>query len=299
MDFHHETQPMPGPLSWHFHRLPGTLHRIEVLGNYLAQLVAPFLLFLPQPIAAIGALLIIATQSYLMVSGNYAWLNALTLVTAFAALPDSWLGQVIPGQLWSHPLAPAPFWFTVIVLLVTGIIVVLSYWPVLNLIGPHQRMNYSFNRLHLVNTYGAFGSVTRRRHEVVLEGTASETPSGNEWQEYEFRAKPGDPRRRPPQFAPYHLRLDWLMWFAALSPGYAEDWLLPLVHRLLQNDPAILRLLRRNPFPQAPPRWIRGKLYHYRFSTRAERRATGIWWVREPVSTYLPPVRLPPRSGLE
>src|SRR6266498_4154890 len=56
MDFHHETQPMPGPLSWHFHRLPRPFHRFEVLGNYVAQLVAPFALFLPQPIAAVGAL---------------------------------------------------------------------------------------------------------------------------------------------------------------------------------------------------------------------------------------------------
>src|SRR6266404_1133114 len=51
MDFHHETQPMPNPLSWFFHHLPRPLHRIEVLGNFLAQLILPFGLFLPQPIA--------------------------------------------------------------------------------------------------------------------------------------------------------------------------------------------------------------------------------------------------------
>lgn len=298
MDFHHETQPMPGPLSWYFHRLPRTLHRIEVLGNYAAQLVAPFVLFLPQPVAGIGALLMIGTQSYLMVSGNYAWLNALTLVIAFAGLPDAWLSHLWPGTLSAQEFAVAPYWYLVLVLLVGGLVVVLSYWPVRNLIGPGQRMNYSFNRLHLVNTYGAFGSVTRERHEVVLEGTTSEKAfDGAVWQEYEFRAKPGGPWRRPPQFAPYHLRLDWLMWFAALSPRYAEDWLLPLVHRLLQNDPATLRLLRRSPFTQAPPVWIRGQLYHYRFTTGKERQATGAWWVRELVADYFPPVRLPPRGS--
>jgi hypothetical protein len=31
-------------------------------------------------------------------------------------------------------------------------------------------MNASFDPLHLVNTYGAFGSITRVRHEIVLEG---------------------------------------------------------------------------------------------------------------------------------
>src|SRR5262245_23213400 len=207
----------------------------------------------------------IGTQSYLMVSGNYAWLNALTLVIAFVGLPDAWLSHLWPGTLSAQEFAEAPYWYLVLVLLVGGLVVVLSYWPVRNLTGPGQRMNYSFNRLHLVNTYGAFGSVTRERHEVVLEGTTSEKAfDGAVWQEYEFRAKPGGPWRRPPQFAPYHLRLDWLMWFAALSPRYAEDWLLPLVHRLLQNDPATLRLLRRSPFTQAPPVWRRTRAYGYR-----------------------------------
>lgn len=291
MDFHHETQPMPGPLSWHFHRLPRSLHRFEVLGNYVAQLVAPFALFLPQPIAAVGGLIMIATQAYLVASGNYAWLNVLTMIIVVSALPDAVLGQVLPAA--APPLAPLPFWFIVAVLGFTGVVVVLSYWPVRNLIGPRQRMNYSFNRLHLVNTYGAFGSVTRERYEVVLEGTdARELSDAAVWREYEFRGKPGDPGRRPRQFAPYHLRLDWLMWFAALSPGYAEGWLESLVKKLLEGDRPVLRLLRHNPFPAAPPAWIRGRFYRYRFTTADERRSTGAWWKRELVSDYLPPLTL-------
>jgi hypothetical protein len=132
MDFHHETQPMPGPLSWYFHRLPRTLHRIEVLGNYAAQLVAPFMLFLPQPVAGIGALLMIGTQSYLVMSGNYAWLNALTLVIAFAGLPDAWLSHLWPGTVSAQEFAVAPYWYLVLVLLVGGLVIVLSYWPVRN-----------------------------------------------------------------------------------------------------------------------------------------------------------------------
>ena len=51
--YHHETQPMPGPLSWFFHHLPKPLHRVEVLGNHFAQLIVPFGLFAPQPVASI------------------------------------------------------------------------------------------------------------------------------------------------------------------------------------------------------------------------------------------------------
>jgi hypothetical protein len=290
MDYHHETQPMPNPLSWYFHRLPRQFHRLEVAGNYLAQLIAPFALFLPQPIAAVGALVMLATQAYLVASGNYAWLNVLTMVITLAAVPDGLIRPLVPGM--APPPAEPPVWFATAVVALTTLVIALSYWPIRNLFGARQLMNYSFNRYHLVNTYGAFGSVTRVRHEIVLEGTDAPQVSGSTvWREYEFRGKPGDPQRRPPQIAPYHLRLDWLMWFAALSPRYAEEWFLPLVERLLAGDQAVLQLLCRNPFPDAPPIWIRGSFYRYRFTTWAERRATKAWWARELVGEYLAPVR--------
>jgi hypothetical protein len=79
-----------------------------------------------------------------------------------------------------------------------------------------------------------------------------------------------------------------MMWFAALSPGYAESWFPGFVQRLLRNDPATVRLLRRNPFPGEPPRFVRARLYRYRFTSREERRRTGNWWHRSLVGDYLP-----------
>jgi hypothetical protein len=289
MQYHHETQPMPNPLSWWFHRLPRSLHRFEILGNHMTQLVMPFGLFLPQPFAAVAATAMILTQGYLVVSGNYAWLNALTIVIAFSAVPDAAFGSL---ATWlTTPGADGPAWFAGAVVLLAAVVIILSWWPVRNLIGRRQLMNYSFNPLHLVNTYGAFGSITRERYEVIIEGTRDASPGEEaEWREYEFIGKPGDPRRRPRQVAPYHLRLDWLMWFVPLSPAYAADWLPRLIDKLLANDRAILGLMGPNPFADAPPRWIRARLFRYRYSTWAERRRTGAWWVREPAGTLLPPV---------
>src|SRR5467141_3686997 len=82
LDYHHETQPMPNPLSWYFHRLPRRLHRIETAGNHFAQLVAPFGLFAPQPVAEIAASVMVITQLWLVLSGNFAWLNLLTITLA-------------------------------------------------------------------------------------------------------------------------------------------------------------------------------------------------------------------------
>jgi len=296
LDYHHETQPMPNALSWWFHRLPRPLHRLEVLGNHFAQLVAPFALFAPQPVAGIGAAVMVATQLWLVISGNFSWLNWVAIVLAFSAFDDSWLHRAIPLS-WGHQTVGGPLWYVAVVLLVTALVVYLSWWPVRNMASRRQFMNASFNALHLVNTYGAFGSVTRVRNEVIVEGTADEEigPSTT-WKEYEFKGKPGNPRRRPPQVAPYHLRLDWLMWFAALSPAYAHSWFVPLMVRLLENDRATLALLRSNPFAGRPPRYVRALLYRYRFTTRRERRQTGAWWVRYPIGEYVPPIALQARQ---
>lgn len=285
LDYHHETQPLPNPLSWWFHHLPRPLHRIEVGANHFAQLIVPFGLFGPQPVAGISAVIIVVTQAYLMVSGNYAWLNLLTLILAAAAIPDSWYPRVLTDLLQTGTVSVP---HQVLAIGVAAMVLWLSRKPLMNLVSSRQLMNYSFNRFHLVNTYGAFGTVTRDRYELVIEGRRE----GDAWTPYEFRAKPGDPRRRPRQVAPYHLRIDWLMWFAALSPDYARGWFTPLVQRLLEGDHATLRLVGDNPFGPQPPSEIRVRTFLYRFATPAERRQQGVWWVRHEAGIFMPPVRL-------
>ncbi|MFJ9575728.1 lipase maturation factor family protein [Streptomyces sp. NPDC101191] len=283
---HHETQPMPGPLSWFFHRLPKPLHKVECAANHVVQLGVPVLLFTPQPVATVAAGLMIVTQLWLVLSGNFAWLNWLTIVLALSALDGSLLTD-------ARPRPGAPLWYVVVVCAATVLILVQSRHPVRNLFSRRQAMNRSFDPLHLVNTYGAFGTVGRVRDEIAVEGTDDPEPDENTvWREYGFKGKPGDPRRMPRQFAPYHLRLDWLMWFAALSPGYARDWFSPFVERLLAGDRDTLRLLRHNPFPDAPPTHVRARLYRYRFTTWRELRETGAWWHRTLRREFMPPVRL-------
>jgi hypothetical protein len=287
--YHHETQPMPNPLSWYFHAIPKPLHRIEVLGSHFAQLVAPVLLFFPQPIAAFAGAVMAVTQLWLVLSGNFAWLNWTTIVLTASAFDDAQLTHLLPLHV---PAVASLGWHDGLVVAVTALVVALSWRPARNLFSRNQMMNASFDPLHLVNTYGAFGSIGRERYEVVIEGTRDEhLTSDTVWSEYEFRGKPTDPNRRPRQWAPYHLRLDWLMWFAGISPYYAASWFLAFAKKLLQNDAAILRLLRRNPFPEDPPRAIRATLYRYRFTTWRERRRTGAFWIRTRIGEYLQPIR--------
>ncbi|MEC5190519.1 hypothetical protein RCH17_000655 [Arthrobacter sp. MP_M7] len=312
--FHHETQPMPGPLSRQAHLLPKPVHRLEVLGNHAAQLVVPFFLFAPQPLASAAAGIVVFTQLWLVASGNFAWLNWMAILLAFAAVSDPVAHAVFPAiPLDWHPAATgagavdagvpgtatgshAPLAWLVVVSVVTVFLVVLSYRAVENLFSRYQLMNAAFNRWQLGNTYGAFGSVTKQRIEIAVEGTLDADPDDSaDWREYGFRGKPGEVGRVPRQWAPYHLRLDWLMWFLPLRTVH-EQWFYAFLAKLLAADRPTLRLLRHDPFDGARPRWVRARSYLYRFATRAEFRATGERWVRIPLHESIPPLSLPPEG---
>ena len=290
LDYHYETQPMPNPLSWYAHHLPPSVHRAGVLVNHVVELAVPFLYFAPQPFAAIAGVATILFQGWLAVTGNFSWLGLLTAVLAVSTLSDGVLVLVSPVQAW--PVAPVPTPLFAATVALAALVAFLSIRVVRNLLSPGQAMNASFDALHLVNTYGAFGSITRTRYEIVVEGTADEVLADDTaWREYAFPGKPGDPSRRPPQVAPSHHRLGWQLWFAAMSPSPARHpWFHRLLAKLLDGDGTTKALLAADPFPDDPPAHVRAVRYRYRFTTPEERAETGDWWRRQLVGTYVPPV---------
>ncbi|MCX7007874.1 MAG: lipase maturation factor family protein [Kiritimatiellaeota bacterium] len=289
--YHFETQPMPNPLSWYFHQLPHAVLKGGVLFNHFVELIVPFGLLAPQPFARIAGLFTFAFHGMLMISGNFAWLSFLTMLLALSTFDDRFLGAL----LRLHPATAAPMetWLGTTVMVLALAVAVMSYYPLRNLFSRYQAMNTSYNPFHLVGSYGAFGSITRPRYEVIVEGTSdAHITAAAVWREYEFKGKPGDIHHLPPVIAPYHLRLGWLLWFAGFSSFQEHPWFLYLLAKLLANDAPTLALLRTNPFPDQPPRFIRASLYEYHFTTPAERAATGAWWKRTYVHRYFPPVSL-------
>ncbi|XP_054098360.1 lipase maturation factor 1 isoform X1 [Callithrix jacchus] len=312
MDFHYETQPVPNPMAYYLHRSPWWFHRFETLSNHFIELLVPFFLFLGRRACMVHGVLQILFQAVLIVSGNLSFLNWLTMVPSLACFDDAALGFLFPsspGSLKDRVLRmqretrgtqPEPRFGSVVRRAANVSLGVLLAWlsvpVVLNLLSSRQVMNTSFNPLRIVNTYGAFGSITKERTEVVLQGTASPNASAPDavWEDYEFKCKPGDPSRRPCLISPYHYRLDWLMWFAAFQTYEHNEWILRLAGKLLAGDTEALSLLAHSPFEgRPPPRWVRGEHYRYKFSRPGGSHASqGKWWVRKRIGVYFPPLSL-------
>jgi hypothetical protein len=297
---HYETQPNPNPLSAYLHAAPLWFHKLGVLFNHGVELIAPWFVFGPRRARHVAGALIVVFQVLLILSGNLSFLNWLTLVIALACFDDAWLERFVPRRARGplrHRLERTPepsraregvSWALV------ALVGILSVNPVVNMLSRDQWMNTSYDPLRLVNTYGAFGTVGKERHEVVIEGTRNATPGPDAvWEEYELPCKPGDPRRRPCVISPYHYRLDWQMWFAALGHFQREPWTVHLAYKLLRGDPTIKALFAHDPFPDPdrPPRFVRMSLWRYEFTEPFA--GTDAWWHRERLDeAFLFPVHL-------
>jgi hypothetical protein len=294
--YHFETQPLPGPLSRWFHFLPRFILKLGVGYNFLAELVAPWFAFWPRVGRHIAGCIMIGLQVILMLSGNLSFLNWLTIVPALACFDDRFWARILPAALVREAKkaeargTPPTLTIKIVIWTLTGIVGLLSIQPVVNLLSPEQVMNTSFDPLNLVNTYGAFGSVGKERFNVVFEGTTDSIPDENaHWVQYPYKGLPVDLDQRPPQVAPYQLRLDWQMWFASMSTADEYPWTFTLVWKLLHNDPGACGLFAANPFKNRAPTYIRAVLYQYKFATSGN--PEGHWWTRQRMQDlWMPPL---------
>ncbi len=290
--YHFETQPIPGPLSRWFHFLPRSVLKIGVWFNFLAELAAPLFAFWPRIARHIAAVVMVLFQFNIILSGNLSFLNWLTIIPALACFDDGFWAKLLPrklvlqakvaaaGAIVSKPMITTAW-------IITAIIGILSIQPALNMVSSKQIMNTSFDPLDLVNTYGAFGTVGQERTNVVFEGTADNDSTDNaHWKPYIYKGLPVLLDKMPPQIAPYHLRLDWQMWFAAMATPDEYPWTLNLEWKLLHNNADAVSLFAGNPFPDKPPKYIRAVLYRYGFV----KPGAGIWWKREKIGDWLPPM---------
>ncbi len=328
LQFHYETQPLPTPLAWYAHQLPAWFHELSAALMFGVELFVPFLFFAPRRLRHAGALITIVVQLLIVATGNYTFFNLLTMALCALLLDDHFWGSRLRPAAWirikarldAGPVVGAAlrrpadrdadrdadiglgvrltdsgrralgFFRRAVaaLILVLGLIQVGGMvfgalpFPLAGLYG-------SVAQLRLVNGYGLFAVMTTTRPEIVIEGSND----GSTWLPYVFSYKVQAVDEAPQWVAPHQPRVDWQMWFAALSGPRQQPWIVNLCVRVLEGSPEVLALLRDNPFPGAPPRYVRAQLYNYEFTEWGDASLPETdWWRREYLGVYLEPFSL-------
>ncbi len=301
LSYHFLTQPLPTPLAWYAARLPGGLLRAATGAMFVVELVLPFLIFCPRRLRFVSAFGILLLQSCILLTGNYNWFNLQTMLLCLPLFDDSALRRILPPRFVGFAQARGQNQaqrrpVTIAVNAAALLMVFLSLVQMDERFGGRPpglalAIDDMFEPFHIVSPYGLFAVMTTTRNEIIVEGS----DDGVQWREYEFRYKPGDVARRPPWNIPHQPRLDWQMWFAALDDAQRVPWFSRFLERLLENEPSVIALMERNPFPDKPPAYVRAELYDYVYAGSND-RAAGRWWDRRLVGLYFPSARLNTRG---
>lgn len=289
-----ETAPLPTPLGWYAQQLPLAWHRVLSALTLLFEIVAPCAIFGPRRLRAAVFVVNVGFQLATLLTANYGFFNHLSLALGLFLLDDGHLaractrigstevesaGSDARGQRGRMAVAAA----------LALLIVPLSVIEFVGMWVPDERLPRAVRVVRervapfrSINRYHLFASMTLQRLEVEIEGTAD----GHRWEAYEFRYKPGDPRRPPPFVAPHQPRLDFQLWFLTLRGSRGVPaYFVRLLELMCAKPEQAAGFFARDPFPDAPPAALRVAVYRYRMSTRAEREREGVWWTREPMGT--------------
>jgi predicted DCC family thiol-disulfide oxidoreductase YuxK len=286
LTFHYETQPLPTPVAWYAHQLSTAFQKLSCAGVFAVELIVPFLFLMPRRLRILGAWITIAFQIVIALTGNYTFFNFLTIVLCIPLFDDQHLYGLFRRAVPAAASAPRQWrWATIPA---GTLLIVFGALQPLAMVGIVRQAPRLFPSLGIVNHYGLFAVMTTSRPEIVIEGS----DDGLEWKAYEFKFKPGNVSGPLRWVAPYQPRLDWQMWFAALTRHENAPWFSSMMLRLLEGSPDVLALLGKNPFPGKPPRLVRAVLYDYHFSDASTRRATQAIWTRQAIGAYFPAVGL-------
>lgn len=285
---HYLTQPLPNAVAWYMQKLPQWVHRASCVIMFVCELAVPFGIFFGENIRLITFVGLFGLQFFIWATGNLSFLNHLTVVFCMLLLNNTALEAI--GFTAPAPIQ-TPFALDVALTAMASVLLALQIVRFYHHFFPlplFAKILRPFDPFHIVNRYGLFAVMTTKRYEIIVEGSMD----GVEWKEYLFYYKPSELDRRPRRISPYQPRLDWQAWFLPFSKFGSERWFTSFLGHLLQGTPDVVDLLRYNPFPEKPPKFVRAQAYDYVFTSAEEKKSTGCWWKRTYAGVYSPPISL-------
>ena len=325
---YYQNGPLPTWIGWYAQHLPHWFHIGTAAATLFMELILVWIAFIGRKWRIVCFYIVTVWQIGVILTANYTFLNYLVLVLAVLLLDDTYLRRILPvprGSLegptvaeleeyssrdepqrllhnapvpvvvatpedvthrpWSRPLHSAGVAVMAVAMIWVGyattVEMIRMFWHDAPLpTGPVAALD----PFRIANQYGLFAVMTPHRYEIEFQGSND----GQNWIAYPFRYKPQDVHERPRIYAPYQPRFDWNLWFASLG-SWQENSIVPNTEiALLRGDKDVLGLFAANPFPGAPPKFVRAVLWQYWFSTWDQKQDQGIWWTRQLLGTYAP-----------
>jgi len=281
LNYYFETQPLPHAGAWYFHQLPDWLLQAGVVFTFFTELIVPFFIFLPRRFRIFAALITVCMQLLIIATSNHNWINLLTIALCLFLLDDRLIRRVLPDFLLPDEIKHTRQQKSIFILPIFAILIITSsitvflrYIPDITIPGAIRQATVVVRSWGIGHDFHVFPTMQTERHELQIEGSYD----GKEWHAYQFKYKPGPLDQRPVFNIPHQPRLDWMVWF--VPPQFPEFmyWFDRFIIKLEQGSPEVLDLLAYNPFPQAPPEYIRIQVFQYEFTDFQERSETGNWW---------------------
>src|SRR6266568_3686182 len=320
LDEYYQNGPLPTWIGWYMQHLPHWFHAGTVYATLGMELGLVWMFLMPPRWRIICFFIVTPWQIGVILTANYTFLNYLVLAMGVLLLDDRFALSVLPG-IWRQKLVGAlsrtrngndahtesslgcihAHWNALKLAASAVMLLWIFYattaeltWMFVRLPLPSSPVA-ALEPFRIANQYGLFAVMTRGRYEIEFQGSAD----GQNWMAYPFRYKPQDLDQPPGIYAPYQPRFDWNLWFASLG-SWREYPIVPNTEvQLLSNSQDVLALFAGNPFSQAPPRQIRVVLWQYWFTTIREKRATGMWWRRQPLGLYAPTLERQPDGQIK
>lgn len=286
--YHYQTQPIPNATAWYAHKLPLWFQKLSCLMMLIIEIIFPLGVFGDAEMRLVTFCFFAGLQFFIWLTGNFSYLNYMTVALSTILISDIYLTPIMGVAEVTE--APS-LWVTVLVStggLALFTLQLMRFWHHFFRNSDFEKVLNSVYGYYLANRYGIFAVMTTKRYEIIIEGSND----GESWKEYTFKHKPSEVNRRPRRISPYQPRLDWQAWFLPFSNYNSEPWLQNFIHKLLIGSKPVLSLLRGNPFPEKPPRYIRALVYDYVFTDAKTKKETGDWWQRTYTGEYSPTLSL-------
>jgi lipase maturation factor 1 len=330
MDEYYQNGPLPTWIGWYAQHLPHWFHVASAGATLVMEIGVVTLMFLPRRARLICFFIVTPWEIGVILTANYTFLNYLVLSLGILLLDDGYLRRFVPAWLRSsaheletpepqeeepqlsilasaepetHPVpaklshlqsikfAIATVTLTLIAYVTTAQLILMPFPDLPLPVSPITLLD----PFRIANRYGLFAVMTRGRYEIEFQGSND----GQNWTPYPYRYKPQALNQPPGIYAPYQPRFDWNLWFCSLADWQQYHIVPRTEEQLLTNSRDVLHLFAANPFPAAPPKYIRAVLWQYWFTSMKEKHDTGNWWKRQLVGLYAPTITLEPDGSVD